>query len=1043
MNISIGMKHKLFFTCFGLLFLMLCLRLPAQQKTDYVIEGTVYDEAGQPFEGVTLYIKDKVTFGTISNSQGKFSIKAARGNTIVFSFVGYTEVEYLVAEEKRDVEIRLAPAAEEMDEVIVTALGSQRKISALAAVTSVDVKDLQVPAPSITNMLGGRVAGIISMQYSGEPGKNLAEFWVRGIGTFGANKSALVLIDGLEGDLNSIDPADVESFSVLKDASATAVYGVRGANGVVIVTTKRGVEGKLNIMGRVNFSVSQIRRLPKYLRAYEYAKLVNEAHVARNEDPRYTENELEIIQDGLDPDLYPDVSWQKEIIEPVSFKKSYFASVDGGGSIARYYASLGMANETGAYKYERENPYASNAGYKTFSFRMNLDINLTKTTTMYFGTDAFMSINSLPGQANTDYIWQAQTRLTPLMFPIRYSTGQLSAGSQSLETVSPYVLINHTGKHTDQNTKHLLTMSISQDLSAILEGLKIRVQGAYNRDSSLSESRSAMPALYRAERQRDSRGRLVIKEIMKEQKVYYSFGHQAYRKYHFESMLNYDHLFGKDHRVSGLVYYYMSDQQNTNDLHSGESLSGIPVRYQGLSSRLTYGFRDTYMIDLNFGYTGSENFMPGKQFGFFPSIALGWAPSSYQWVKDKLKWVSFFKIRGSYGTVGNDRISSDRFPYLTRISTGRGNPWGVIEGSETVNISTMGADNLVWEKAIKSDIGLDSKFWNNKIELTVDFFDDRRDGIFQKRVQIPDYIGLVSNPYGNVGKMRSWGSDGNVSFTHEINKNMSFTLRGNYTYAQNLVENWEDYKQTYPYKESTGMPHEVVRGYQSLGFFTSEEDIRYSPSQTYFGGTLMPGDLKYKDMNGDGLINADDQVPLSYKSMYPMLMYGFGGEFRYKNLSLGILLKGTGKIDYFRNGYGYTPLVDGEYGNILEQFSNPASRWIPMDYALDNGIDPALAENPNASIPMLQYGNNNNNSQTSDFWKGDARYLRLQEVTINYTLNNNFLKKLGIASIDLQFVGNNLYVWDKVKVFDPEQADKRGAVYPIPAVYSLQVYIRL
>ena len=230
-----------------------CLQLQAQKKTDYLIEGTVYDEAGQPFEGVTLYIKDKVTFGTISNSQGKFSIKAARGNTIVFSFVGYTDAEYLVAEEKRDLEIRLAPEAEEMDEVIVTALGSQRKISALAAVTAVDVKDLQVPAPSITNMLGGRVAGIISMQYSGEPGKNLAEFWVRGIGTFGANSSALVLIDGLEGDLNSIDPADVESFSVLKDASATAVYGVRGANGVVIVTTKRGVEGKLNIMGRVNF----------------------------------------------------------------------------------------------------------------------------------------------------------------------------------------------------------------------------------------------------------------------------------------------------------------------------------------------------------------------------------------------------------------------------------------------------------------------------------------------------------------------------------------------------------------------------------------------------------------------------------------------------------------------------------------------------------------------------------------------------------------------------------------------------------------------
>ena len=797
------MKHKLFFISFGLLFLMLCLRLPAQQKTDYVIEGIVFDEAGQPFEGLTLYIKDKVTFGTITNSNGKFSIKASRGNTIVFSFVGYRDVEYLVAEEKKDVEIRLATAAEEMDEVVVVGMGTQRKISALAAVTAVDVKDLQVPAASITNMLGGRVAGIINMQYSGEPGKNLAEFWVRGIGTFGANSSALVLIDGLEGDLNTVDPADVESFSILKDASATAVYGVRGANGVVLVTTKRGVEGKLNITGRVNFSVSHLSRLPKYLRAYDYALLVNEAHEVRDEKPLYNDIELGVIHDHLDLDLYPDVSWQNEIINPLSFKQTYFASIGGGGSIARYYASIGMSDEQGAYKAEKGNPYASNAGYKTFSFRMNLDINLTRTTTLYFGTDAFMSINDLPGQANTDYVWQAQARLTPLIFPTRYSTGQLPTGGTGTEMISPYVQINHTGKHVEQNNRLLLTMSLSQDLSDILDGLKLRIQGAYNRDGDLTETRYTLPALYRAERSRSARGQLVLREIIPEQKVSYSHSNQAYRKYHFESMLNYDKVFGKRHRVGGLVYYYMSDQQATKDM-TGSSLSGIPVRYQGLSSRLTYGFDDTYMLDVNFGYTGSENFMPGKQFGFFPSIALGWAPSSYQWVKDNLKWVSFFKIRGSYGTVGNDRISSTRFPYLTRISTGyTSGPWGTLEGVETVNISSMGADNLEWERAIKSNIGLDAKFWNNKIDLTVDFFSDLRDGIFQPRVQIPDYIGLVSNPYGNVGKMKSWGSDGNISFTQEINKDMSFTIRGNYTFSQNLIENWEENKENYPYKEAS------------------------------------------------------------------------------------------------------------------------------------------------------------------------------------------------------------------------------------------------
>jgi hypothetical protein len=309
-------------------------------------------------------------------------------------------------------------------------------------------------------------------------------------------------------------------------------------------------------------------------------------------------------------------------------------------------------------------------------------------------------------------------------------------------------------------------------------------------------------------------------------------------------------------------------------------------------------------------------------------------------------------------------------------------------------------------------------------------------------VQIPDYIGLTNNPYGNVGRMKSWGSDGNIAYTQSITKDMDFTLRANFTYAQNRVENWEEMILTYPYLKRSGLPHNITRGYQCVGFFKDEDDVRYSATQT-FGGNLMPGDLKYKDINGDGKIDSEDQVPLSFSSMYPLVMYGFGAQFNYKNLSVGVLFRGTGKMDYFRNDYGYIPFHGGETGNILTQFKDPATRWIPMDYALAHGIDPALAENPNALLPRLQFGGNSNNSQTSDFWLGDARYLRLQELTVNYRIGNNLLKKLGIASIDLMFVGNNLFVWDKVKVFDPEQANKRGEVYPIPSIYSLQVYIRL
>jgi TonB-linked SusC/RagA family outer membrane protein len=488
-----------------------------------------------------------------------------------------------------------------------------------------------------------------------------------------------------------------------------------------------------------------------------------------------------------------------------------------------------------------------------------------------------------------------------------------------------------------------------------------------------------------------------------------------------------------------LIYYYVSDQQNTDDLTS--SLSAIPVRYQGVSSRLTYGYNDVYMIDVNFGYTGSENFTPGKQYGFFPSLALGWVPTGYSWVKDNLKWLNFLKIRGSYGLVGNDRIGGTRFPYLTRVGTGGANLWGSSGRVETVTVTRVGADNLEWEKSAKSNIGFDLRMINEKVSLTMDFFNDQRDGIFQERVQIPDYIGLTNNPYGNVGRMKSWGSEGNISFSHDISRDISFALRANYTFWQNLVQSWERLNEKYPYKEWHGQPLGGVRGLQYIGFFEDEYDIRYSPKQTW--GDVKPGDLKYKDINGDGKVDSDDVVPLTFRDMLPLVVYGFGGEFRYKNLSLGVLFKGTGKVDYFRNGWGYIPFQGGETGNILEQFKDPSTRWIPMDYAIAHGIDPSLAENPGALLPRLQYGNNSNNSQTSDFWKGDARYLRLQEITVNYNIKNDFLKRLGIASVDVQLVGNNLYVWDKVKIFDPEQANRLGEVYPIPAVYSLQLYIRL
>lgn len=1015
--------------------------LSAYSQESYNISGTVLDDLGNPIPAVTIYLRDKISIGTSSLEDGKFTIKASRGDMLVFKHVGFKDIEYLVTEAKSDLTIQFNEKAEEIDEVVVVGLGQQRKISNVAAVTSVDVKALQTPVVSIANLLGGRAAGVISLQSSGEPGKNISEFWVRGIGTFGANSSALVLIDGLEGNINSIDPADIESFSILKDASATAVYGVRGANGVVLITTKRGQAGKLSITGRVNASANFLPRLPDYLRAYDYARLANEAREVRGETPIYSGVELDIIKDGLDRDMYPDVSWQDQVLRNNAYRKSFYASARGGAQVARYFLSLGMSDETAAYKFDDASVYASNAGYKTYNYRTNIDLELSPTSTLYFGTDGFLSVNNTPGVASTDYIWYAQSNLNPLLIPLVYSDGKLPATSTTGSLRSPLVMINHMGRRSNQEFRGKFTLALDQKLDFLLPGLKIRGQGAYDIVSWFNESRLISPALFQAVG-RDQQGELITIERSPAQAISYGKSTNQFRKYHFESTLNYEKKINEDHRTSALVYYYLSDQKEADK--GTNNLSAIPIRYQGVSSRFTYGYQDTYMVDFNFGYTGSENFQPGKQYGFFPSVAAGWVPSNYKFVKDHLPWISFLKFRGSFGTVGNDRITNDRrFPYLTMVNSYIASPWGSSALLDAVNESVIGADNLQWEKAEKANIGMELNLFNDKLSFIVDVFNDQRNGIFMQRVQVPDYAGLTTMPYGNVGRMKSIGADGSGSYKHTINDDMSFTIRGNFTYSKNNVQNWEEANPKYPYQEVSGYPYGSIRGYQSLGLFRDWDDVNNSPAQF---GKVQPGDIKYRDINGDGVINSDDRVPLTH-STYPLLMYGFGGEFNYKKFTLGVLFKGTGQTDFFYSGNGigtgYVPFFNGVNGNVLNLASDPSNRWIPMEYALANGIDPSLAENPNARYPRLTYGNNTNNSQLSDFWRGDARYLRLQEVNLNYNLRAPFLQRIKIASVDFQLVANNLVIWDKVKIFDPELAYRNGEVYPIPTSFIFQMYLNL
>ncbi len=1025
--------YKIFLIIFCLTFKV------SSYAQKFNVSGIVNDEKGEPIIGVTVYIKDSPGKGTITDLNGHFKLSVNRGDKVEFTYLGYTPYEWLVLKEENNKKVSLKPNVKQVDEVVVEAYGTKnRKITSTGAVTSVDVSTLQTPATSISNMLGGRVAGVISTLGSGEPGKNISEFWVRGIGTFGYNSGALVLIDGLEGNLNDVDPADVESFSVLKDASATAMYGIRGANGVVLVTTKRGRSEKMKFTARANASLSWMKDMPDYCGSYDYAKLTNEALWNRGEKIKYGQKELDIIRYGLDPDLYPNVNWRKVLLNNDSWEKTYYTSVEGGGSLANYFISLNYSNETSAYKQDKSSKYYDGVSYNTFGLRSNINLKLTKTSNLYVGTTMNKTFNDLPGQSDTNALWAAATQLSPLLVPVIYSNGAYPKTSSGFESVlSPYVALNYTGMTKKEYTQFIQTLSLDQDLGFITSGLKLNAQVAYTSQNWFNETRSIYPETWFYDI-RDAKGDLSGTRQSTRQTVAYSSSQDQYRRYYLQSTLIWNRLFGEKHNLKALAHFEMSDDKTASQGGSS-GMNAIPIRYEGLSGQVGYDYGDIYLLDFNFGYTGSENFQPGRQFGFFPSISGGWVPTSYEWTKKKFPWLNYFKIRASYGLVGNDRITSKRFPYLTSIGE-NDNKITKWNGTGTIWESLIGADNLRWEKAKKLDVGFEGKLFK-KFDFTVDLYRDKRDGIFQQRTQVPDFVGLWNMPYGNVGSMVSWGSDGNITFTQDLNKDTYFTIRANYTYATNKVKYFEEADTKYEYNSVVGRPYGYQKGYIALGLFKDKTDIENSPTQTF--GSYLPGDIKYKDVNGDGVINSDDQVPLSY-SNYPRLMYGFGGEFHWKKITVNILFKGQGNTYFYKIGsgsdLGWMPFYGGQVGNILKLAANPAHRWIPADYP-DASIPQSLRENANAEFPRLSYGVNANNDQLSTFWKANRRYLKLQEVSVYYRLDPPFLEKSGISYIDLALVGTNLITWSPEKMFDPDQATSNGLSYPIPGRVSFQLTV--
>lgn len=1003
----------------------------AQTQKAITVQGVIKDKTGETIIGATVIAKNQPGLGATSDMDGKFKLKVGPYDVLVFSYIGMEtqEIPVLKLKNPNHVEVVLKENTQAIDEVVITGSGLQKKKTLTGAFTTVDAKMLNAPSGQLTNSLGGVVPGIITQQLSGEPGENMSEFWIRGISTFGANSGALVLVDGVERSLNEISVEDIESFSVLKDASATAIYGQRGANGVVLITTKKGEKGKVKINVKLNYGFDQTGKLPEYANVYDYAHLANEAKRARYESPIYTDQELYIIENSLDPDLYPNVNWQDLMLKKGA--SQYRAQIDfsGGSDNVTYFVSGSYYNQDGIYRtHSKENKYNTNSTYERWNYRANTIMNLTKTTKVSVQIGGFLVNRTQPGSSSDD-IWQSFTRNTPLTSPRKYSTGQWTEVNG---TKTPELLMTQTGYKTIWQNKMETTFGLDQDLAFITPGLKFSGVFAFDTWNDNSITRSKMPELWTAQSYRDSYGNLILRKVSDVQNMTQTPSTSGNKRYYMQAQLEYERLIAQKHRLGAL---FMAYRQEVSDTNGGNNIiASIPKRNLAYSGRFTYSYKDRYLAEFNWGYTGSENFESGKQFGFFPAYSLGWVASEEPFIKEKLPWLSFFKIRGSYGEVGNDVIGGERFPYITLIqSDPSGYAWGEFNTNfhNGYRIQKIGTQNLTWEIAKKWNVGIDFSFFNDKLTGTVDWFKDTRSDIFMKREHMPLIIGLADQkPMVNVGRMMAQGLDGNIAFTQRVGE-VTLTLRANMTYQNTEVLDKDEAANELWYKMEKGFRHGQTRGYIALGLFKDQEDIDSSPIQTS-NHPIMPGDIKYKDVNGDGKITPDDIVPLGFKNS-PGLMYGTGLSLDWRNISFSFLMQGAGKRDFFVGNSGPHAFRNGNSGNIL-QLMVEGNRWIPREVS-----GTADTENPNAAWPRLTYGNNDNNNQSSTFWMKNGRYLRLKNVEIIYRVPQSFVRKFAMSGMRIGFIGENLYTWSPFKWWDPEGNNENGSAYPIPRTFSCYV----
>ena len=1019
----------------------------AQTKT---VKGVIYEEeTGEPMPGATVSVEGS-TRGVMTDLDGSFELTGVKPtDKLKFECLG-KETQVLQVGTMTNFVVKLKNAANELDEVTVVAFGKQRKESVIGSISTVDVKTLKVPSSNLTTALAGNVAGVIAYQRTGEPGQDNADFFVRGITTFGANTSPLILIDNIEltsTDLARLQPDDIESFSIMKDATATALYGARGANGVIFVTTKRGQEGPAKIFARVETSISAPTDVVELADPVTYMKSYNEAISTR--DPlgelMYTYDKIEQTgKPGANRLIYPANDWYDMLFK--DFATSYRANVSarGGGKVATYYVSGAYTEDTGVLKVDKRNSFNNNIDDKNYTLRSNVDINVTPTTKLAVRLTGNFRDYQGPLNGGSD-VYRQIMHSDPVLFPAYYPVDDEHVGIQHImfgnyedgSYINPYANLVK-GYKNYQRSQMIAAVQLEQDLKFITKGLSFMTLFNLTRLSEFTVNRQFNPYWYRLDRYDSYTGEYHVNRINENGTDYLTYsesGKTVRNTMYSETRLNYNRSFGK-HDVTGLLVFTASESLTAN---AGSLQLSLPSRNAGLSGRFTYGYDKRYFVEYNFGYNGSERFHKSHRWGFFPSAGLAWMMSNEKWFKPLTKVVSNLKLRYSYGLVGNDNIgsSSNRFYYLSEMSmnnSGLGASFG-----ETRNVSYNGIgvvryanESITWEKSYKSNYALELGLFK-KLDIIAEYFTEHRTDIFMQRADIPNTMGLQAAVYGNIGQARSKGIDIQADYKQAWASGLWASARANFTYSTGKYDVYEE--PTYPesYRQHAGRSIRQTWGYIAERLFVDDEDAANSPSQAAFGSQYGGGDIKYTDVNGDGVITNADMVPIGYPTS-PEIIYGFGVSLGHKGFDFSVFFQGLGRESFWidatsaystkYNKYGTAPFVNN--GQLLKAYSD--SHW-----SEDNRDIYAL-------YPRYSAYENHNNTQVSTWWMRDGSFVRLKQMEFGYTLPQKLTNKIHIDNLRVYFQGNNLLCWSKFKLWDPELAGE-GFNYPIQRTFNIGVNV--